>query len=263
MPDLKKAELLNGMVYLAAEASAGRRIDRTIPPLENGDHLTRAEFERRWENMPDLKKAELINGMVFMPPPVSAAEHGIPHSRLNFWLMYYQTATPGVVVADNSMFQMADGDDSQPDAMMFILPEHGGGARFVGKGYVAGMPELVAEVAASSVSYDLNLKLAAYQRNRVREYVAWRTLEEGVDWFVLRRGRYVKKRPDRAAVYRSGIFPGLWLDAGALMRGDVGSVVRTLQLGLATAEHARFVDRLRRSAERKTAAASARRGRKH
>src|SRR5204863_920596 len=44
MPDLKHAELLNGMVYLAAESSAGRRIDPTIPPLENGDHLTRAEF---------------------------------------------------------------------------------------------------------------------------------------------------------------------------------------------------------------------------
>jgi hypothetical protein len=35
----------------------------TIPkilPLENGDCLSRAEFERRYEAMPHLKKAELI-----------------------------------------------------------------------------------------------------------------------------------------------------------------------------------------------------------
>jgi hypothetical protein len=36
----------------------------SIPPLENGDRLTRAEFERRYEGMPNLKKAELIEGIV-------------------------------------------------------------------------------------------------------------------------------------------------------------------------------------------------------
>jgi hypothetical protein len=30
----------------------------TIPPLENGDQLTRAEFERRYNAMPQIKKAE-------------------------------------------------------------------------------------------------------------------------------------------------------------------------------------------------------------
>ena len=33
---------------------------QTIPPLENGDRLTRAEFERHYDAMPQLKKAELI-----------------------------------------------------------------------------------------------------------------------------------------------------------------------------------------------------------
>ena len=41
-----------------------------IPSLENGDRLTRAEFERRYEAMPNLKKAELIEGVVYMPSPV-------------------------------------------------------------------------------------------------------------------------------------------------------------------------------------------------
>lgn len=35
-----------------------------IPPLENGDRLTRDEFERRYEAMPELKKAELVEGVV-------------------------------------------------------------------------------------------------------------------------------------------------------------------------------------------------------
>lgn len=32
------------------------------PPLQQGDMLTRSEFERRYAAMPHLKKAELIDG---------------------------------------------------------------------------------------------------------------------------------------------------------------------------------------------------------
>jgi hypothetical protein len=38
-----------------------------LPLLENGDHVTREEFERRYDAMPYLKKAELIEGRVYMP----------------------------------------------------------------------------------------------------------------------------------------------------------------------------------------------------
>ncbi|MDY7015976.1 MAG: Uma2 family endonuclease, partial [Cyanobacteriota bacterium] len=44
----------------------------TILPLENGDRLTRSEFERRYQAMPHLKKAELIEGMVYMSSPLRA-----------------------------------------------------------------------------------------------------------------------------------------------------------------------------------------------
>ena len=47
-----------------------------IPPLENGDRLTRDEFERRYDAMPNLKKAELIEGEVYMPSPVRQRGHG-------------------------------------------------------------------------------------------------------------------------------------------------------------------------------------------
>lgn len=49
-----------------------------LPRLENGDHLTRAEFERRYDAMPGLKRAELIEGVVYRPSPVRAY-HAEPH----------------------------------------------------------------------------------------------------------------------------------------------------------------------------------------
>ena len=54
----------------------------TIPPLESGDKLTRAEFERRYDAMPNLKKAELIEGVVYIPSKVRFRSHGKPMHRL-------------------------------------------------------------------------------------------------------------------------------------------------------------------------------------
>jgi len=66
------------------------------PPLEPGDHLTRDEFERRYEATPGLKKAELIEGVVYMPSPVRLDQHGSPRAALIGWLWYYRVFTPGV-----------------------------------------------------------------------------------------------------------------------------------------------------------------------
>lgn len=54
-------------------ANGKRDHDRAIgmPPLQAGDFLTRAEFERRYHQHPNLKKAELIEGIVYMPSPVN------------------------------------------------------------------------------------------------------------------------------------------------------------------------------------------------
>lgn len=40
-----------------------------VPPLENGDRLTRYEFERRYTANPQIKKAELIEGVVYVASP--------------------------------------------------------------------------------------------------------------------------------------------------------------------------------------------------
>jgi hypothetical protein len=68
-----------------------------VPPLENGDQLTRDEFERRWDAMPQLKKVELIEGTVYIPAALSHDFHSAPHFDLIGMLSVYRMSTPGVV----------------------------------------------------------------------------------------------------------------------------------------------------------------------
>jgi len=72
-----------------------------IPPLENGDRLTRDEFERRYAAMPHLKKAELIEGVVYVPAALRFRSHGQPHGQIMTWLGVYQAFTPKVELGDN------------------------------------------------------------------------------------------------------------------------------------------------------------------
>ena len=215
-----------------------------IPPLAPGDRLTRPEFERRYDAMPHLCKAELIEGVVYMPSPVRYRRHSRPHAQLMGWLIYYEAGTPGVETADNGTARLDLDNEPQPDAMLLIDPERGGQARISADDYVETAPEFVAEVASSSVSIDLTTKLHVYRRNGVREYVVWRVLERAVDWFVLRAGQYERLVPDAEGLLRSEIFPGLWLDVAALLRGDVAGVLAAVQRGLASPEHNAFVARL-------------------
>jgi Uma2 family endonuclease len=218
-----------------------------IPPLENGDRLTRAEFERRYDAMPGLKKAELIEGEVYMPSPVRHGGHSHPHTRLVTWLGTYETDTPGVEAGDNGSIRLDLDNEPQPDGYLIIRPEYGGQARISADDYIEGAPELVGEIASSSVSYDLGKKLNAYRRNGVREYVVWRVLDRQVDWFVNREGRFEPMPPAADGILRSAVFPGLWLDPAALVRGDKARVKAVLQGGLDSPEHATFVARLERA----------------
>jgi Uma2 family endonuclease len=221
----------------------GVRPASAVPPLENGDRLTRAEFECRYQAMSELKKAELIEGIVYMPSPVRFQHHGSPHARLIGWLIHYVAATPGVDAGDNSSIRLDLDNMPQPDAFLLVLPSHGGQVRISDDDYIEGAPELVAEVAASSVSLDLHAKFHVYRRNQVREYVVWRVEDQAIDWFVLRDQRYERLALGAGDLYRSEVFPGLWLDPAALVRGDVKSVLDALGHGLATPEHALFVAR--------------------
>jgi Uma2 family endonuclease len=221
---------------------------RPIPALENGDRLTREEFERRYAAMPHVKKAELIEGVVYMPSPVRLNKHGKPHTILSGWLVHYISKTPGLdLFGDNSTVRLDEDNEPQPDLLLLLPPHAGGTAKLDSDDYVSGPPDLVCEVSASTVSIDLHAKMNAYRRNGVREYLAWRTEDGAVDWFILREGRYDPVRPADDGTLRSEHFPGLWLDPAALIAGDLPRVLAAVDRGASTAEHAEFVSRLRTS----------------
>ena len=176
-----------------AEAMTNGSGDGKIPPLENGDRLTRAEFERRYEAMPGVNRAELIEGVVYMPSPVRFGAHSEPHGLLVACLGIYAMHTKGIKLGDNGSIRLDLDNEPQPDGFLIILPERGGRCRISEDDYIEGAPELVAEVASSSVSYDLGDKLKAYRRNGVREYVVWRVRERQLDWFVLRDDQFVRR----------------------------------------------------------------------
>lgn len=216
-----------------------------VPPLEAGDHLTRDEFERRYEATPGIKKAELIEGVVFIPPPAVRWDyHGSPHSNLMYWVVHYRTSTPGLVVGDNSSIRLDLETEPQPDVAMVIDARHGGHAKFAADGFLEGAPELVAEVSGTRASIDMNAKLRVYRRNGVREHVVWRFRERAIDWFVLKHGEF-ERLPSINGIIRSEVFPGLWLDPLALINDDAAAAIRVLNEGLSTPEHAEFVSRLR------------------
>lgn len=225
---------------VAAERTHDRPPATRVPPLESGDHLSRAEFERRYEAMPDLKKAELIEGVVYVGSPVRVV-HGQPHASVVTWLGVYAAATSGVELADNTTVRLDFDNEPQPDALLRLEPAAGGRSRTSDDGYVEGPPELIVEVAASSVSIDRHTKLRTYQRNGIGEYVIWQVLDRHLEWLALEKGVYVPLAPDARGVVHGRLFPGLRLAVPSLLEGDLAAVIAEQQVGLATAEHQAFV----------------------
>jgi len=202
---------------------------RTEAPvsLESGDRLTREEFHRRYSARPDVKKAELVEGVVYVASPVRFDRHGQPHGFVVGWLAAYAAETPGLLLGDNSTVFLDGGNEVQPDA--FLWQPEPGGPRLTDDGYIEGAPQLVVEIAASSVSYDLHDKLEAYLRNGVLEYVVWRTLDRAIDWFRLREGSYVRIEPDADGLIESEQFPGLRLHVPSMLAGDLATVLALLR----------------------------------
>ena len=208
-----------------------------ILPLENGDSLSRVEFERRYQAMPRLKKAELIEGKVYMASPVRII-HGQPHAYIMTWLGVYCAATPKTQFADNTTVRLDTDNEPQPDALLRI---EGGQSRIDVDDYVRGAPELIVEIATSTASYDLQEKLQVYRRNGVQEYLVWQVSDRIFDWFQLQEGKYIKLQPDENSIIKSKVFPGLWLAVDALLNNNLAEVIQTVQQGLKIKEHQEFV----------------------
>ncbi|CCQ57904.1 MULTISPECIES: Uma2 family endonuclease [Crocosphaera] len=213
-----------------------------IPPLENGDRLTRLEFETRYQKMTHVKKAELIEGIVYMGSPLRINKHGEPHADIMGWLTVYKAFTPNVQTGDNATVRLDPENEPQPDALLRI--EKGGQSIISEDGYVEGAPELIVEIAASTVSIDLHDKLKAYRRNQVQEYVVWRVDDNEIDWFRLKDEKYIKLQADENGIIKSEIYPGLWLDVTALLKGDLVKVLDVLKQGIDTPAHTNFCQKI-------------------
>ncbi len=215
---------------------------KSIPRLEPGDRLTRDEFHRRYLAMPEGTKAELIEGIVYMLSSVRFKHHGEPHLNLITWLGVYAASTPSVSGGDNTSMLLDLDNEPQPDCMLFIRPEAGGQVRIDPDDYIVGAPEFVAEVSASSLAVDRGPKLRTFLRHGVKEYLIWRVEDRKFEWNILRGGSYEHLVPDPDGVLRSEAFPGLWLDTVAMLKGDLATVLKTLQHGLASPEHRQFIN---------------------
>ena len=228
---------------MEGESAMGNFTTITVPNLEAGDHLTQPTFHERYLAMPDGFRAELIGGMVIVPSPLSP-QHGACHALVMGWLTTYWIATPGTQARDNATAILGQASEPQPDAALIIEPAFGGQTGISNDGYATGPPELIVEVASSSAAIDLHAKRRDYEQAGVLEYVVVVLRQHVVRWFVLQDGVY-QDVVAADGIFTSVVFPGLWLHADALLDLNGRQVMDTLHQGLATPEHAAFVQRLR------------------
>jgi Uma2 family endonuclease len=218
------------------------------PPLVAGDRLTRSVFFERYRQMPRGVKARLIDGVVYLEGgdgvagPVGS-KHGRTTGRVGTWLGFYAVQTPGVREGDNMTIDLGESRMPQPDNLLWVLEEFGGRVHDDGQ-ILHGPPELVIEVADTSRSIDLGPQLKDYERAEVREYVVFALDPNEIYWHVWRDGRLEPVAPDPDGIYRSPVFPGLWLDSAAFWAENGPALIATLQRGLACPEHAHFIARL-------------------
>ena len=215
------------------------------PPFRPADPapLNVDEFLRRYEHHPDAARIELVRGKVRRKMPVRQALHSLPDNFLSGCLFLYHAHTPGTEPGQNGTCRLSEIDAPQPDSFLRIHEDAGGRTRLTADDYIEGGPELVGEVAASSAATDAGEKREAYRLAGVPEVLIWRTEDAALDWSALRgegaAARY-EPLPADGDVFKSEVFPGLWLDRAALLRGDAAAMLATLHAGLASPEHAAF-----------------------
>ena len=219
-------------------------VQEDLPPLENGEHLDQPTFHARYEAMPPDTRAELIEGVVYMPSPV-CWNHSSTHDDAAYWLTTYRRATPGTHTGVTPTCIIGMTFEPQPDQALFVLEGFGGQSRRRGN-YLAGAPELIVEIALSTVSIDLHRKRAEYERHGVKEYVVVVLRPRGIIWHTRQEDSFVELAAGEDGIIRSVVFPGLWLDGAALLAEDLERVLAVLQLGLGTPTHAAFVAELAR-----------------
>jgi hypothetical protein len=225
---------------VAGQLSRARK--KLLPPLKDGDHLDQQTFHARYEAMPNVR-AQLIGGIVHMSSPMKSP-HGRYGNLLSLWLGLYASETPGTDALAGATNILGPESEPEPDGFLIILPEHGGQTWEDKRGYINGTPEWIGEISDSTEPVDLNSKKRDYEKAGVREYMVAGLKSKQVFWFVRRRGKFKEIEVDSDGLYRSTMFPGLWLDPAAFLRHDSKRLLTVLRRGLASPEHLAFVEKL-------------------
>jgi Uma2 family endonuclease len=168
-------------------------------------------------------------------------DHARVHTRILHWLGTYADHTPGVEAFGPITDKLGRLSQPEPDGSLVLAAECGGRTTVDEDNFLAGPPELAVEVAVSTMSVDLGRKKRDYEEYGIGEYIVILPLDCRVAWFVRRKGDFVELPADEMGVYRSTIFPGLWLESSGLFASPTQKVIHTLRLGLASPEHAAFV----------------------
>ena len=226
-----------------------KSVKSDVPLLYAGDHLSQPEFHRRYEAYPKPDvKFELIGGIVYMMTP-AGYDHGRGDYRLCGITFQYEMATLGVEGAHNPTVVLSPTSEPQPDIVLMVRHEYGGRTRVRGKpiSYIFGPPELIIEVAHSSIAIDLHQKRSDYRDAGVLEYIVLDIEGETVRWFDLARDVPLTVSPDN--ILRSRVFPGYWLDTQALLAEDIRRLAVCMSQGIASNEHKAFVELLAKHRE--------------
>ena len=214
------------------------------PPLYDGQRLDQPTFHGIYARMPEDFRAELIDGVVYLMNMPLYADHADPDSRMIGVLFTYSIETSGTIVRNSITTILGPKSEVQPDACLLIAPDHGGRTGKDAKGAMVEAPELVVEISNSTIRLDLNAKKHVYEKAGALEYIVFDVPNERFHWFALVEGRFEPLTIEPDGLYHSRAFPGLWIDEAAFVGGDGLTLIAALRRGLASQEHAEFVERL-------------------
>lgn len=179
-------------------------------------------MERYEATEPDFH-AQLINGVVFTTGRKNLA-HGEASAAFAGWMGHYSAFVEGIRGSIGPTVLLDDRNVFEPDS---VLRRMTGGQTWRDGDYLAGAPELVAEVAMDSASIEVHAKRSEYERLGVPEYIVWRVYDEAIDWCTLIDAGYERLLPDDGGIVHSLVFPGLRLAVQALIDGDMTTVLAT------------------------------------
>ncbi|MCD5408496.1 Uma2 family endonuclease [Candidatus Bipolaricaulota bacterium] len=172
--------------------------------------------------------AEWVDGEVIVLSPASNRHQDLCNFLAFLLRAYAEARGLGVIrTAPFSMHLLELKRAREPD-ILFIAAEN---LNRLKETHLEGPADLVVEIVSpESRLRDRGEKFAEYELAGVREYWIIDPDERRADFYVLGSdGRYERRRPDEAGIYRSEVIPGFWLQVGWLWREPLPPVLEVLK----------------------------------